>query len=180
MVEDFKPEGREIESTLVGETDEARWPEPSLFQSAASPAKNVAPRDTSWTLYAVALLLVIIAGDVLLVTFGQRWFLSSRTIYVLSLVSRFVVIFIASQWQFVRRFSAQARVFYIVNAWTVLVAGLILAAGRFVDQQVFWTFINIAIEPLDGLLLALIASWLVIRIHKTLTKPKYADSKVYF
>ena len=47
----------------------------------------------------------------------------------------------------------------IVSAWTGFIAGTILGIARFISMQSLWTFLNIIVEPLDSILIALAAGY---------------------
>ena len=58
---------------------------------------------------------------------------------------------------------------YIASAWIAFIAGAVTALMRFVPEPMLWTFLNLLIEPLDGILLALIAAYFVYAITKQKT-----------
>ena len=168
------------ESTLVSDsgdvTDETDSEAESILSehpdSEASDIERTHHTASSWLYYALVLVAFIILIDYSIVLLGSKLFWTVRSMYALSLVARAVILIIAHFLWRRRAFGENQHALFIISAWIGFVSGMVLAASRFIGAASFWTFLNLLAEPINSILLALFASFIVYQLtmHKPLKK----------
>lgn len=134
--------------------DEAVTSEEKLATAASA-------RPRSWSYHAAALLFLLLFGDVVIQRLGVQFFWTPRAVYILSYVVRTTALLIAAYLWHRSLFRDNRKDMQIVFLWLGLISGCILALLRFIGAPSFWSFINMVVEPLDSMLLALFAAFVV-------------------
>ncbi len=150
-------EHRELEATLV--SDE----EISAINAPATPAALTG--QASITPYALGAIAVVVAVDYVVSSVGRDFFWSPQSIYLASFFARFISFIIFARL-FRRSVRDNAQTLSIVFGWIGVLSGLILASIRFITMPAFWTLLNLIVEPIDSMLLALIASYIVYQLTR--------------
>jgi len=168
----------QAESTLVTEIDDE-----VDYEGVLKPTKRLVaiteskPSEASWLTYFFYLIVLLIAIDYLLALASGHWFWTERTLYVYSLLLRFVLGTAVAYWSAGKLLFRRELDGRLIHSLVGMIAGLILAGSRFAQTRSFWTFINMFLEPLNSLLLLLLGSAIAFTLHKKLNKQKYAHKK---
>ena len=165
--------------TMIREGDEHRELEPTLVSDEEIPAINARATQAaltgqaSITPYALGAIAVVVAVDYVVSSVGRDFFWSPQLIYLASFFARFISFIILAQL-FRRSVRDNAQTLTIVFGWLGVLSGLILACIRFITTTAFWTFLNLIVEPIDSMLLALIASYIVYQLARA---PRRSDAQ---
>ena len=158
-------EHHELEPTLVSDEEVTTMSAPAL-QAALTGQASITP-------YALGAIAIVVAVDYVVASVGRDFFWSPRSIYLASFFLRFISFVILAQL-FRRSVRDNAQTLSIVFGWVGLLSGLILACIRCITTTAFWTFLNIIVEPIDSMLLALIASYIVYQLARA---PRRSDAQ---
>jgi len=99
----------------------------------------------------------------------MRLFWSEQLIYIFFL-SLFFLVTLANAI-ILSKHTVVYRNIYIINGLLSLVAGIVFSVSRFVGNTALWTFFNIFAQPINALILSLLATWLGVRILKRRLAP---------
>lgn len=161
----IEEEVEDSETTIHDETDA---PGATLLMENEAEEDN-GGRVGFWWLSALLAVIVLVLLDAVLQAVGARLFWSEQLIYIVSLILFFVVTLVNAV--ILTKHTAIYRNIYIINGLLALVAGIVLSVSRFVGNTAFWTFFNIFAQPVNALILSLLATWIGIKIPKRQSTP---------
>ncbi|OGY92937.1 MAG: hypothetical protein A3B31_03615 [Candidatus Komeilibacteria bacterium RIFCSPLOWO2_01_FULL_53_11] len=171
-IDENKHADEALEQTLVSEDSEPALASEVVGESASASIDDpyhLAEHHLSWTFFTLIVTAVLIGTHIALAQVGVTYFWPPRVSYVVSILGRAIMLFLLL---FVFRgtyLTANPETRYVASAWIAFIAGAVTAFMRFVHEPMLWTFLNLLIEPLDGVLLALIAAYFVYAITKQKT-----------
>ena len=141
--------------------------------SSAAPASEI-QRSSSWIVFMIVGVVCIALADYALTLAGQARFWNPRNVYLFSLFIRWILLVGALYLlqQRLERSETTDQTVRTVIILTGFLSGLVVAIFRFVAGPAFWSFVNLAVEPLDSALLGFFAVFIMFRFKRSLPLTK--------